>query len=90
MLQHSFNLVDITQVPHRLEELECSSGCLHQLQTVNFRICANSHRHAMNLIQFILANSTSLKTLSFKVGSSSKKLDALVLLSISQELLLMK
>jgi hypothetical protein len=90
MIQSHFSHVDITQVPHRLEELECSSICLHQLQTVNFHICAYYYQHAMSLIQFILANSTSLKTLSFEVGFNSQKLDAPVLLSISRDLLLMK
>jgi hypothetical protein len=41
------------------------------------------------LIQFILANSTSLKTLTFRVGDR-KKLSATTLLRISQDLLLMK
>ncbi|KAK2362643.1 F-box/FBD/LRR-repeat protein [Trifolium repens] len=66
VVKSHFSHVDITQVPHRLEELECSSICLHQLQTVNFHICAYYYQHAMSLIQFILANSTSLKILSFE------------------------
>jgi hypothetical protein len=41
----------------------------------------------MRLIQFILANFSSLKTLTFEVG---KKLDAAVLLGISQDLLRME
>jgi hypothetical protein len=43
----------------------------------------------MRLIQFILANSTSLKTLTFRVGGR-KKLSAVMLLKLSQDLLLMK
>ncbi|GAU17948.1 hypothetical protein TSUD_330730 [Trifolium subterraneum] len=85
-----YSHLDITEAPHRLEEMECSSRCLHRLQTVNFQICANSHQHAMSLIRFILANSISLKTLTFDVGRGFQKLDAPVLLSISEDLLLMK
>jgi hypothetical protein len=86
----SFIHVDITQAPDRSEELECSSCCLNQLQTVNICICGNSRQHAMSLIRFILANSTSLKTLTFEVRFGSQELDAPMLLSISQDLLLMK
>ncbi|CAJ2671560.1 unnamed protein product [Trifolium pratense] len=82
--------VDITQASDRSVELECSSCCLNQLKTVNINIRATSHQHAMSLIQFILANSTSLKTLTFNVRLESRELDASMLLSISQDLLLMK
>ncbi|KAK2416823.1 F-box/FBD/LRR-repeat protein [Trifolium repens] len=82
--------VDITQAPDRLEELERSSCCLNQLQMVNICIRATSHEHAMSLIRFILANATLLKLLTFKFSPGTPKLDAPVLLSISQDLLLMK
>ncbi|KAK2451709.1 F-box/FBD/LRR-repeat protein [Trifolium repens] len=68
------------------EEFECNSCCLSQLQTVNIRV-GTSLKYAMRLIQFILANFSSLKTLTFEVG---KKLDAAVLLGISQDLLRME
>ncbi|KAK2362650.1 F-box/FBD/LRR-repeat protein [Trifolium repens] len=86
----SYSHVDITQAPVRLEELERSSCCLNQLQNVNIYIRATSHQHAMSLIRFILANSTLLKLLTFKFSPGTPKLDAPVLLSISQDLLLMK
>jgi hypothetical protein len=85
----SFNLLCITQVPDRSEELECSRCCLHRLQTVNIYIVYCT-QHAMSLIRFILANSTSLETLTFKVGFDSEKLDAPILASISQDLLWME
>jgi hypothetical protein len=44
----------------------------------------------MSLIRFILANSSSLKTLTFEVGFCSDELDAAVLLGISQDLLRME
>lgn len=82
---------DTPQVSNHLEELECSSCCL-KLQTVNIsvRVRDSSQQHTMSLTQFILANSTSLRTLTFKVGPGSIKLDGLILLRISQELLWMK
>jgi hypothetical protein len=86
----SYGHVDITQGSDRSEELECSSCCLNQLKTVNINIRATSHQHAMSLIQFILANSTSLKTLTFDVLLDSQDLDAPMLLSILEDLLLMK
>ncbi|GAU17947.1 hypothetical protein TSUD_330720 [Trifolium subterraneum] len=86
----SYSRVDITQASDRSEELECSSCCLNQLKTVNINISATSHQHAMSLIHFILSNSTSLKTLTFDVRFDSEELDAPTLLSISQDLLLMK
>jgi hypothetical protein len=89
MIQNYFSLVDITKASDPSEELECSSCCLNQLKTVNITICATSYQHAMSLIRFIVANSTSLKTLTFDV-LDSQELDAPVLSSISQDLLLMK
>jgi hypothetical protein len=86
----SYSHVDITQAPVRLEELERSSCCLNQLQNVNIYIRNTSHQHAMSLIRFILANATLLKLLTFKFSPGTPKLDAPVLLSISQDLLLMK
>jgi hypothetical protein len=44
----------------------------------------------MSLIQFILANSSSLKTLTFNVYVDYEELDAPLLLRISQDLLRMK
>ncbi|CAJ2671562.1 unnamed protein product [Trifolium pratense] len=81
----------ITQARVCSEELECSNGCLNQLQIVNI-IVEFSSQQAMSLLRFILVNSTSLKTLTFKVGFSYQKLDAplLAMASISQELLLME
>ncbi|KAK2416813.1 F-box/FBD/LRR-repeat protein [Trifolium repens] len=90
LVVESYGRVDIAQASVHSEELECSSCCLNQLKTVNINICATSHQHAMSLIRFILANSTSLKTLTFDIRLDSQKLDAPVLLSISEDLLLMK
>jgi len=71
------------------EELECTSGCLSQLKkvTIDVRSCS---QHAMSLIEFILANAASLEALTFKVGLQYPKLDAPILLSISEELLWMR
>jgi hypothetical protein len=44
----------------------------------------------MSLIQFILANSTSLETLTFRVDLDSENIDTLMLLRISQKLLWME
>jgi hypothetical protein len=85
----SYGRVDIAQASVHSEEFECSSCCLNQLKTVNINIRSCS-QHAMSLIRFILANSTSLKTLTFDIRLDSQKLDAPVLLSISEDLLLMK
>jgi len=84
--------VDTPQVSDHLEELECSS-CCPKLQTVNISVrlkASSQQQYAMSLTQFILANSTSLKTLTFDVGRGSMKLDGPILLRISQDLLWMK
>jgi hypothetical protein len=73
-----------------LEELERNSCCFGQLQTVNIKVGSANFKHAMSLIRFILAKSSSLKTLAFKVDFGHEKLDPFVLLSISQDLLLME
>lgn len=65
------------QVSDHSEELECNSYCLNNLQIVNIHVRAGS-QHAMSLIRFILANSTSLRTLTFKVDPSSKNFTRLV------------
>jgi len=83
------NYGDITQAPDHSEELECSSHCLDRLKIVNINVISSS-QHAMSLIRFILANSTSLETLTYKVGFGYRKLDAVMLSSISEELLWMK
>ncbi|XP_045790650.1 F-box/FBD/LRR-repeat protein At1g13570-like isoform X3 [Trifolium pratense] len=84
---------DGEQEPDQPEQLdlECNSCCLSQLQTVNINISDTiNFKHAMSLIRFILANSSSLKTLTFKVGFCHKILDAAMLSSIPQDLLCMK
>ncbi|PNY01613.1 F-box/FBD/LRR-repeat protein [Trifolium pratense] len=84
---------DGEQEPDQPEQLdlECNSCCLSQLQTVNINISDTTNfKHAMSLIRFILANSSSLKTLTFKVGFCHKILDAAMLSSIPQDLLCMK
>ncbi|GAU17941.1 hypothetical protein TSUD_330660 [Trifolium subterraneum] len=85
----AYDSVDITPAPDHLEELESSSCCLNRLQTVNILVSSCS-QYAMSLIKFILANSTSLETLTFRVGLGPKRLSALMLLRMSQDLLLMK
>jgi hypothetical protein len=56
---------------------------------VNIRV-GTKFKHAMSLIRFILANSSSLKTLTYEVGFGHKNFDAAVLLNISQDLLRME
>jgi hypothetical protein len=73
-----------------LEELERNCYCFSQLQTVSIRVGTTDFKHAMSLTRFILANSSSLKTLAFKVDFGREKLDPAVLLSISRNLLLME
>ncbi|CAK8543159.1 unnamed protein product [Lathyrus sativus] len=77
--------VNTTQMTDHLKELECCSFC-PKLQTV--KINGGSSQHAMSLIKFILANSPSLKSLTFSCIFIN--LDAPMLLKISQDLLLME
>jgi len=80
--------VSTVQLSDHSEELECSSDCLNNLQMVKIHVRAyRISQHAMSLIRFILANSTSLRTLTFKVCPGSKSLDAH---KISQDLLRME
>lgn len=77
-------------MPNHLKELECFDCCVSQLQTVEIIVKA-SCQHVMSLIRFILANSPLLETLNFYVHDLSSNLsDASMLLSISQDLLLME
>jgi len=76
------------QVSDHSEELECSSNCLNNLQMVKIHVRAHRvSQHAMSLIRFILANSTSLRTLTFKVCPGSKSLGTH---GISEDLLRME
>lgn len=77
---------DSTQVLDPSEELEWRSCCL-KLETVEIRVAASS-QHGMSLIQFILANSPLLKTLTFNF-CSYRKLDG-PMLKTSQDLLRME
>ncbi|XP_058744490.1 F-box/FBD/LRR-repeat protein At1g13570-like [Vicia villosa] len=77
-----------TQLPDRGEELECSNGCLSQLLSVNIKLRTN-FQHAMSLIRFILANSSSLKTLTLDLHLGYNKSDFPILFSISRDLLWM-
>ncbi|XP_058756619.1 F-box/FBD/LRR-repeat protein At1g13570-like [Vicia villosa] len=77
--------VDATQVSDHSKELECRN-CFLKLQTVNLHVSTNS-QHGMSLIQFILANSPSLKTLNFWCDF---ELDTPMLLNISKDLLRME
>ncbi|XP_058780788.1 F-box/FBD/LRR-repeat protein At1g13570-like [Vicia villosa] len=83
----SYNFFEATRVLDHSEELECRSCCL-KLQIVDISVRTKS-QHAMSLIQFILANSPLLKTLTFNFDII--KLDALelhrILYRISQDLL---
>ncbi|XP_058738188.1 F-box/FBD/LRR-repeat protein At1g13570-like [Vicia villosa] len=83
----SYNMGDTSQVSDLSEELECCSCCCLKLQTVIIYVGASSP-HVMSLIQFILANSTLLKTLT--LNFSGYKLKAAMLFKISQDLLLME
>ncbi|GAU51734.1 hypothetical protein TSUD_243550 [Trifolium subterraneum] len=98
VLKSASNLVELViqsysdnceQEPYQLEELGCNSCCFSQLQTVNINVGSDNFKHAMSLMRFILANSSSLKTLAFKVHFGDK-LDPVALLSISRDLLLME
>ncbi|KAK2375977.1 hypothetical protein QL285_076822 [Trifolium repens] len=98
VLKSASNLVELViqsynyggeREPNQPEEFECNSCCLNQLQTVNIKV-GSSFKYAMSLIQFILANSSSLKTLTFNVYVGYQKLDAPLLLRIAQNLLRMK
>ncbi|XP_058780800.1 F-box/FBD/LRR-repeat protein At1g13570-like [Vicia villosa] len=82
----SYSFAKATQVLDHSEELECRSCCL-KLQIVDISIRANS-QHAVSLIQFILANSPLLKTLTFNCNFI--KLDAIELHRISKDLLWME
>ncbi|XP_058740349.1 F-box/FBD/LRR-repeat protein At1g13570-like [Vicia villosa] len=77
--------VDAIQVSDHCKELECGN-CFLKLQTVNIHVSTNS-QHGMSLIQFILANSPSLKTLNFWCDF---ELDTPMLLNISKDLLRME
>lgn len=61
-----------TQAAGRVEELKCSGCCLSQLLTVNIKVQTN-FKHVMSLIRFILANSSSLKTLTLNVHRGYNK-----------------
>lgn len=81
-------------MPDCSEELECSSCCLSQLLTVNIKVRTN-FKHVMSLIRFILANSSSVKTLTLNtltlnVGLGFNKSDMPILFNISRDLLWMK
>ncbi|CAK8543160.1 unnamed protein product [Lathyrus sativus] len=85
-IEEIFDDVNTTQMTdYSKEELECCSSC-PKLQTV--KINGGSSQHAMSLIKFILANSPSLKSLTFSCIFIN--LDAPMLLKISQDLLLME
>ncbi|XP_004490303.1 F-box/FBD/LRR-repeat protein At1g13570-like [Cicer arietinum] len=75
--------------PDQPEELQCNSCCLSQLQTANIKV-GSTFKHALSLIRFILANASSLKTLTFSVDFDYKKVDAPLMFRISQDLLWMK
>jgi len=57
--------------------------------TVNIKVRTN-FKHVMSLIRFILANSSSLKTLTLNVQLGFQKSDVPILFNISQDLLWMK
>ncbi|XP_045819033.1 F-box/FBD/LRR-repeat protein At1g13570-like [Trifolium pratense] len=78
-----------TEVPDHAEELDCSSYCLNQLLTVNIKVKTN-FKHVMSLIRFILANSSSLKTLTLDIDLGYKKSDVPILFGISRDLLWME
>nr|ABD33321.1 Cyclin-like F-box; FBD [Medicago truncatula] len=88
LIIQSYIDLSTVQVLDHSEELECSSDCLNNLRMVNIHVRAyRISQHAMSLIRFILANSTSLRTLTFIVCPGSKSLDAH---RISQDLLRME
>lgn len=71
----------MTQAPDPSEELECSNCCLSQLEKMNVKV-GTSIKHVMSLVRFILANSSSLKTLTFEVCFGSEKSDVPIISSI--------
>lgn len=74
--------------PDHLSALDCNSCCLSHLRKVNIEVrCRTTFAHVLHLIRFFLANSSSLESLTFKVGLGLKQSDTPMLLSISQDLL---
>ncbi|XP_058746074.1 F-box/FBD/LRR-repeat protein At1g13570-like [Vicia villosa] len=97
VLKSASNLVELVlqscyyynEEPDLAEELECNGCCLSQLKTVKIKV-GTSFKNEMSLIRFILANSPSLKTLTFDIGFGFEASDAPMLLSLSQDLLWME
>ncbi|CAL0315389.1 unnamed protein product [Lupinus luteus] len=75
--------------PELLNELECISFCHNKLKTVEIEV-KTPYKHALGLICFLLANSSSLEILKFKVDPGIDKLDIPLMLSTSQDLLEME
>ncbi|CAL0315392.1 unnamed protein product [Lupinus luteus] len=75
--------------PELLNELECRSFCHNKLKTVEIEV-KTPYKNALGLIRFLLANSSSLEILKFKVDPGIDKLDTPLMLSTSQDLLEMK
>ncbi|XP_058759747.1 F-box/FBD/LRR-repeat protein At1g13570-like [Vicia villosa] len=99
ILKSASNLVEIViqtyygigyenQAPDPSEKLECSCCCLSKLGEVKIVVRSRS-QHALSLARFILANSSSLKTLTFELPYEMQS-DARIMLNISQDLLLME
>ncbi|CAL0315387.1 unnamed protein product [Lupinus luteus] len=68
-----------------LNELECRSFCHNKLATIEIEV-KTPCMHALGLIRFLLANSSSLEILKFKVDPGIDKLDIPLMLSTSQDL----
>ncbi|XP_058740184.1 F-box/FBD/LRR-repeat protein At1g13570-like [Vicia villosa] len=83
-----FSDVNTTQMMEHSKELECC-GCCPKLQTVIISVRAYPRQYTLSLVKFILANSPSLKSLTFYFGSYAK-VDAPEFLKCSQVLLHMK
>ena len=71
-----------------MKELECDSCCLSQLKTVTINV-DTYYKLALELIRFLLANSSLLEILTFKVGLGLNPPYTPQPFSIAQDLLLM-
>ncbi|KAK7275266.1 hypothetical protein RIF29_16376 [Crotalaria pallida] len=76
--------------PEHLKELDCKSYCYSQFKTVKIEV-TSAFKHALDLMRFILANSSSLEILTFKIiGLDLNRSDTPLVISALQVLLQME
>ncbi|CAK8540432.1 unnamed protein product [Lathyrus sativus] len=76
------------QAPEPSEKLECSCCCLSELEEVSITV-RSRNKHVMSLARFILANFSSLKTLTIYLPFRTQS-DALILSGLLRDLLRME